>query len=80
VNKVCQKCLKKRELTEFRTDPRCIDGHRNICECCRREKNYADYHSGSLHRNKDVIREWRSKNKDRVAEANRRYYEKKKKV
>lgn len=72
--KKCSTCKNEKALTEFAKRKANKDGYNGQCKKCRHEW-LVDYRS----KNRDKIlarrNEWKLKNKDRVDEVNRKYYE-----
>jgi hypothetical protein len=86
--KICSKCKKEKELSEFHKDKYTKDGHRFVCKRCVKEKDAFDYlNKGKremykekyLQHKEDILKKnkkWRDANKEHIKLKNREYYNK----
>jgi len=83
--KICSKCHKEKELSEFHKDKKTFDGLRIYCKDCVRlykseyDKNHAQKRHQTYLDNKDNVlkqsREWRKTHKEQHKNTNKKYFE-----
>ena len=75
MDKVCTKCKELKSLSEFRKQSRTKDGHKYVCRPCdsaAARDRYSDKKKTYI----KLVKEWQSKNKDKVKDYKKKYYKK----